>query len=411
MGYEFFIAKRHIKSPSRFGFVPIITLISILGVFVGVASLIVVLSVMNGFETEVKSRIVGTHAHVILLKFGNEPIEPDPELLTTVRETPGVVASAPFVYSKAMIQVGRDQDGIVIKGVDPEQEDAVSDLLRRTSPPDARLQWEDGAMPPVLLGEEIALDLGATLGETIVLASFQNTSRNPFGAVPKMRRFRVQGTFDSGMYEYNSSLLLMPLRAAQDFFSLGDDVTGIAINVEDAYAAPEIAAQVVARVGSPPYRTNNWIHLNRTLFTWMETEKRVMFIILALVILVAAFNIASTLIMVVMEKTREIGVLKSMGATLRSILIIFVMEGVTIGGIGTLLGCLGGWGACVLIDRYQIIPLPSDIYFIDSLPVSLEWTDVAQVAVAAMVICLFATLYPAWKASRLEPIEAIRVDG
>lgn len=410
MGYELFIALRHLHARSRYAFIPIITMISIAGVFLGVASLIIVLAVMNGFEQEVKSRIIGTHAHVILLKYGNEPIEPTAELIEKITTTPGVVASSPFVYTKAMIQVDDDQDGIVIKGIDPAGEREVSNLLRQVYPSDASLEWEEGGVPPILLGTDLALDLGAVTGETVVLASFQNIARNPFGTVPKMRRFRVAGTFDSGMYEYNSSLALLSIDAAQQFLDLDNRVTGISVRVEEAYDAPEIAARILARVGNPPFRTNNWIHLNRTLFSWMETEKRVMFVILALVVLVAAFNIASTLIMVVMEKTREIGVLKSMGASLRSILVIFIIEGVTIGGIGTALGCAGGCFACWLIDRYQFIPLPADIYFIDSLPIRVEVLDVAQVAGAAMVISLLATIYPAWKASRLEPVSAIRYE-
>ncbi|RPJ45929.1 MAG: ABC transporter permease [Candidatus Latescibacterota bacterium] len=410
MGYEAFIARRHLRSQSRLGFIPIISIISILGVFVGVMALLVVLAVMNGFEQEVKARIIGTNAHVILLRYGNEPFAPDEGLLERVRTTEGVVALSPFVYTKAMLQTGDEQDGIVLKGIDPAGEPGVSDLLRRTIPEGESLAWDGSGSPPALLGSELALSLGVLTGETIVLASFQNAARTPFGTVPKMTRFRVAGTFDSGMYEYNSTLVLVPLRAAQGFLGMGENVTGVSIRVDDAYRAPEIADRVAARVGHPPYRTNNWIDLNRTLFSWMSTEKRVMFVILALVILVAAFNIASTLIMVVMEKTREIGVLKSMGASLRGVLAIFVIEGTTIGAIGTALGLAGGYALCWLLDRYNFIPLPGDIYFIDSLPVRMEAIDFARVAAASMAICLVATLYPAWKASRLDPVQAIRYE-
>lgn len=410
MRYELFIARRHLRSQSSLGFGPVIILISVLGVFLGVASLLVVLAVMNGFEHEVKSRIIGANAHIILLKYGNEPFVPGEELLEQVIGTDGVVAASPFVYTKAMIQVGDEQDGIVVKGIDQEMESGVSDLLARTIPAEATLDWEAGEPPPVLLGRELALSMGTLSGETVILASFHNTARNPFGAVPKMKRFRVAGIFDSGMYEYNSTLALIPLKAAREFLSMGDNVTGIAIRVEDAHRAPAVADAILDRVGHPPFRTNNWIDLNRTLFSWMEMEKRVMFVILALVILVAAFNIASTLIMVVMEKTREIGVLKSMGASIRSVLFIFVLEGMLIGVVGTLLGLSGGYITCWLLDRYNFIPLPADVYFIDSLPVRVEWTDFAQVAAAAMAICLVATLYPAWKASRLDPVHAIRYE-
>ncbi|MBN1825913.1 MAG: ABC transporter permease [Candidatus Eisenbacteria bacterium] len=410
MGYAFFIARRHLRSKSSLGFVPIITLISVLGVFVGVAALLVVLAVMNGFEQEVKSRIIGTNAHVILLKYGNEPFVADEELLREVTETDGVVGASPFVYTQAMIQAGEEQDGIAVKGIDPAGEPRVSELLSRTVPSDADLTWEPGSPPPILLGRELALDLGTLSGETVILASFQNTARNPFGTVPKMMRFRVAGFFDSGMYEYNANLALVPIDAAREFLGMGEKVTGVAIRVQDAYRAPIVADRILERVGAPPFRANNWIHLNRTLFSWMSTEKRVMFVILALVILVAAFNIASTLIMVVMEKTREIGVLKSMGASLRGVLAVFVLEGAIIGALGTALGLLGGWTVCWLLERYKFIPLPADVYFIDSLPVQMDPADFVRVAAAAMAICFAATLYPAWKASRLDPLQAIRYE-
>jgi lipoprotein-releasing system permease protein len=410
MRYTLFIARRHMHSPKRFGFIPVISLISVLGVFVGVTALLVVLAVMNGFEQEVKSRIMGTNAHVILLRYGNEPFETDEDLEERIRETEGVAALSPFVYTKAMIRVEDEMDGVVLKGIDPERETGVSDLLARTTPRGASLEWDGTGPPPALLGTELALNLGTLSGETIVLASFENTAVTPFGSVPKMRRFRVAGTFDAGMYEYNSSLVLVPLEAAQNLLGMGKSVTGISVRVDDPYRAPAIANRLLARVGHPPFRTNNWIDLNRTLFSWMSTEKRVMFVILALVILVAAFNITSTLIMVVMEKTREIGVLKTLGASLRAVLFIFVLEGAVIGAIGTLLGLAGGSVLCWLLDRYNFIPLPGDIYFIDSLPVRMEALDFIRVAAASMAICLTATLYPAWKASRLEPVHAIRYE-
>jgi lipoprotein-releasing system permease protein len=410
MRTELFIAARHLRSESRLGFIPVISLISVLGVFVGVTALLVVLAVMNGFEQEVKSRIIGTNAHVVLLRYGNEPFAPDDSLLARVRETEGVTGLAPFVYTKTMVQVGDEQDGVVLKGIDPEREPSVSDILLRTVPQGASLEWDGAGPPPALIGSELALTLGTVTGETIVLASFQNTARTPFGTVPKMKRFRVAGTFDSGMYEYNSTLVLVPLRAAQEFLGMGRNVTGVAVRVNDAYRAPEIAERMLARVGRPPYRANNWIDLNRTLFSWMSTEKRVMFVILALVIVVAAFNIASTLIMVVMEKTREIGVLKSFGVSIRSVLAVFVLEGLAIGTVGTLLGLAGGFSLCWLLDRYKFIPLPGDIYFIDSLPVRMEALDFARVAAASLAICLVATLHPAWKAARMDPVRAIRYE-
>jgi lipoprotein-releasing system permease protein len=228
------------------------------------------------------------------------------------------------------------------------------------------------------------------------------------GLMPAVSRFRVESLFSSGMYEYDQSLVYVDLREAQALFGMGDAAVGISVKIDDPYDAPAAGARIVQAIGGFPYRANNWIELNRNLFTWMKTEKKVMFWILSLIIMVAAFNIASTLIMVVMEKTKDIGIMKSMGATARSILRIFVFEGLVIGIIGTIVGSVAGYVLATLLDRYQFVSLPGDVYPIETLPVDMRGLDFALVAAAAVLISFAAAVYPAWQAARLAPADAIR---
>jgi lipoprotein-releasing system permease protein len=246
------------------------------------------------------------------------------------------------------------------------------------------------------------------VGEEVTLVSPAESRRTPLGYVPRMRRFRVAGIFDSGMYEFDATLALIGLAEAQSFFGLGDRVTGLEVKVRDMDRAPAVADELLGLLGGFPYRANNWIDLNQNLFSWMRLEKRAMFVILIMIILVAGFSIASSLIMLVTEKRREIGILKSMGATSLGILRIFVLEGWVTAFSGAAVGTGVGLALCYALDRYRFIRLPADVYFIDTLPVRVEWTDVGWITASVLVIAALSTLYPAWRASRLDPIEAIR---
>ncbi len=410
LSYQLFIAQRYLRSRRGPRIISLVTAIAVGGVVVGVAALIIVLAVMNGFEQEVKTRITGTNAHVILLKHANEPIEADESLMGKIRETPHVVAAAPFILGKAMVLTGDETEGLIIRGVDLSVERNVTEILASAKPDGWEALLTSGETPGILLGKEIALRLGVMAGDRVTVASFENARLGAMGITPRLRKYHVAGTFESGMYEFDSALGLTTLEAARDLFDLKAGVTGVAIRLDDMNAAPEIGSRLAERLGSPPYRANDWIELNRNLFSWMATEKMVMFIILALIILVAAFNIASTLIMRVMEKTREIGILKSMGAARRSIMGIFVVEGMTIGVIGTAVGLVIGLGVSILLDRYYPLQLPGDVYFIETLPVRVEALDVVRVTLAALAVSLAATLYPSWHASRLDPVEAIRYE-
>jgi lipoprotein-releasing system permease protein len=408
LSFEWFIAWRYLRAKRKTRFISIITFISVAGVAVGVMALVVVLAVMNGFESEIHSRIMGINAHVILLRYGNEPIENYRELAQEAEAVPDVVAAAPFTYTKAVLQGYGGSDGVVVRGIELASEARVTDILMNINPPLETLTAPPGETPGAIIGDELAKRLRVAVGDTVAISSPFDYVLTVMGPMPAVARFVVRSLFSSGMYEYDQSLVYIDLPEAQKLFGMGDSVVGVALKVTDPYNAPAIGDRVVSALGGFPYRANNWIELNHNLFKWMKTEKKVMFWILSLIVMVAAFNIASTLIMVVMEKTRDIGIMKSMGATPRAILRIFVFEGLVIGALGTIVGTAAGYALASILDRYQFVTLPGDVYPIETLPVDMHGLDFLIVALAAMVITFLAAIYPAWSASRLEPVEAIR---
>ena len=411
MNLPLWIAARYLRTRRQSAFITLLTGFSIAGVAVGVTALLTVLAVMNGFESEIQSRIAGTDAHVILLGESTAGIRDGDTLAARAARESGVVAAAPFTYAKAMILRGGHAEGAVVKGVDLVRERAVTTVARNIAPAlDTLADGVDGALPGVALGAELAARIGAATGDTVVLASL-SADRSAIGYTPRLRRFRVEGLFRSGLYSYDSSFGFTSIGASQEFFDLGTAVTGIEVRLADMFEAPEAAARLVRALGEPGLRSNNWIELNRNLFTWMKLEKAVMFVILALIVLVAAFNIVCTLFMVVLEKRRDIGVLKTLGASRGVVLQIFLCEGLMIGGLGTVLGTALGASLIAVLKRYPFVRLPGDVYFIERLPVRPELGDFTAVILAALALCLTAALYPAWRASLLDPVEAIRRQG
>jgi len=413
MFYELFIARRYLRSKRKVKFISVITLFSVGGVFVGVAALIIVLAVMNGFESEVRTRIVGTTAHVNVLSFQDGGLEDAQEIIPVIEEIEHVQAAAPFIYYKAAIRSQYRSDGLLVRGIDPVMEGRVTDLERNIvhGALDLAPAPEDDqpALPGIVLGSSLAEALGATLDQRVTLLSLRDTQDMGAWMVPKAARFQVVGIFETGMYEYDSALAYISIPAAQKLFELGDRVTGIQVKTDDLYRAGEVAEVIGERLGYP-YYTIDWMHMNKNLFSWMTLEKWGMFVILSLIVIVATFNIVSTLIMVVMEKTRDIGILKSMGAASGSIMRIFMFEGLLVGLTGTLMGCLGGYLICWAQETFHFFSLPAEIYFINTLPIEMRLFDFIKVAAAAMTLCFLATVYPARKAAKLVPVDAIRYE-
>ena len=410
MGYEIFIGRRYLRAKQKQAFISLITILSIAGVAVGVMALIVVISVMTGFEADLKSRILGGQPQVMIMRHGGA-FTKYRQILQEVEKTPGVEAATPFIYAQIMLRSKNGASGAVLRGIDPESAGRVMKTLQNLKLPsstdDQPLPSSSPDIPGIVLGRELAKNLGVLEGDVIYLISPRGML-SPIGHVPAMKQFKVTGFFESGMYEYDQTFAYINIRDAQRIMRLGDSVTGLDIRVTDLYDARNIAQKITGKLGFP-YWARDWMQMNRNLFKALKLERRVMFIILTLIILVAAFNIASSLIMMVMGKTKDIAILKAMGATERSVRKIFVFNGMVIGTIGTLIGLALGLIICTALKHYNIHELTGDIYyFTTTLPVKLELVDVLSIIVAALLICFLATLYPARQASKLNPVDAIR---
>ncbi len=408
--FEFFIAKRYFKAKRRTGFISIITYVSIAGVMIGVTALILVLSVMNGFEQEVRSRLLGADAHLRIRKFYMEPITRIDSLLNYAKNLPHVVGASPVIVDKGMISGKQRQYATVVKAIEPDLATQVTDLKDRIvlGKLDFTPQLVHGRMlPGIVLGRYLADALFAThIGDVVTLWTMPK--EGGIFTQPRVKQFYVAGLVEIGYYEYDKTLSYISLEDARKLFGV-KGVTWIELKLDNFEKASQVAAQIEDDLGYP-YTTETWFQLNRSLYSWMEIEKWGAFVILSLIIMVAAFNIISSLIMVVMEKTREIGILKSMGASSRSILKIFLYEGLLVGVIGTVLGCIIGYSAGFLQMKFHIISLPPDVYLINSLPVVMKWVDFISIASISILLSLVASLYPAYRASKLLPVEAIRYE-
>ena len=410
MSFEYFIGSRYLRAKQKQAFVSLITILSIAGVMVGVMALIVVIAVMNGFDNDLKARILGGQSHIVLMRHGSA-FSQYRQVLADVEKTKGVEAATPYIITQGMLRSKAAAVGAVIRGIDPQTAGRVMKTLENvsfTNPTTTRHSAEAASeVPGIVLGKELARNLGVIEGDMIHLISPRGML-SPIGHVPAMKQFRVTGFFLSGMYEYDQTFAFIQLEDAQQMLRMGDSVTGIDIRVRDIYKAREIAENLISKFGFP-YWARDWMQMNKNLFRALKMERLVMAIILILIVLVAAFNIASSLIMLVMGKTRDIAILKAMGATTKSIRKIFVFSGMVIGSIGTVLGLCLGLVLCILLKNYDIYELTGDIYyFTTTLPVKIEISWVIAIVSATMAICFLATLYPARQAAKLDPVEAIR---
>ena len=405
--YQFFIALRYLKSKKRHKGISLNTAISVGGVAVGVMALLVVLSVMSGFHEDLQRKILGVNAHVVVLNYrGN--ITDYREISEKVREEKDVVSASPFILGQAMASSGKRAHGVFLRGIDPSLEVKTTEISRYIKDGKIDDLKPKNGVPGIIIGKELANNLGVFRDDLINVISPVGEI-GPLGMLPKVKQFRVAAIFEVGMFEYDSNLVMTELVPAQEFFGISDAVTGIELKIKDIYKAKDVREHVQKTLGFP-YYGRDWMQMNKNLFSALKLEKFAMFIILILIILVASFNIVGTLIMNVIEKSREIAILKAMGATNRGIMIIFMLQGLFIGLAGTFIGITGGYLLGYILNNYQIIKLPADVYYLSHLPVKMKFIDFISVSFSAIMISFLATIYPAWQAAKLNPVEPLRYE-
>jgi lipoprotein-releasing system permease protein len=416
MGYERFIAGRYLRPKRSQLFVGLTTLLTTLGVALGVAALIVVLSGMNGFAGEILRQLIGMNAHLWVRSSGGTIAKPE-ELIPKIRRIPGVTGVSSTIYEETLLaNPPYARTGAQIKAVDTTTVSEVSHIVDLMTTDTANtVGWFDlgrsmDDVPGMVIGWNLANKLQVFVGEKIylVVTSGMSNAATSLMVQPRLEPFRITGIFNTGFFEFDATLAIVELGEAQRVFGLGNEITALEVRLDDAFAANTIGPAIAAELGGYPYMSSTWIDLNGGLYKWLMIEKWFAFVILSLIILVAAFNIVSTLSMVVIDKTKEIGILKAMGATSREVSRLFMYQGVIVGVVGTGLGGLIGYLLCWMQDTYKLITLPADLYQVSAFPVEMRLFDFVAIGSAAMLICLGSAIYPAWKAAKMHPVEAIR---
>lgn len=415
MRYELFVALRYLRAKRREAFISLITLISTAGIAIGVMTLTITLAVMTGFEGDLRERILAFNPHVSIWSQIGTLADYD-AVAERARAVPGVLAAEPFVYGQLMLSTPDQFAGVLVRGVPPSADanpdlarrltaGRIEDLGRRVAVPPAAGQGATAQLPGVILGEALAAKLGLAVGDAVRVAAAPTSAT----ALPRLSSFAVVGTFKSGMPEYDSGLAYVALADGQALYDMAGAATGIELKVADLYQADRIARQLGDALGLG-YRVRDWMEANRNLFAALQLQKTVYSIVLLFIVLVAGFTVLATLIMVVMEKRKDIAILKSMGATAAGIARIFVFKGLVIAVVGVTLGNLGGWLGCLLLERYQFVELPPDVFFVNTIPVAIHPPSFAYVTLAALAIVLLATIYPARQAARTAPVDVIRYE-
>ncbi len=425
MRFELFIAARYLRAKRRQAVIGVITAISIIGVAAGVASLIIALAINNGFRQDLQERLLGSQAHVQLMRVEDTGVRDWRPLLDKLKKTPHVIGAAPAIYEEVLVSRGSRAKGVMLKGIVPDDENKISSVLNHLSAgsTDALkmpakqtlqpLQGSDSTLPapelaPIVLGKDLADDLGVTVGSVVLVTSPQG-ELTPFGLVPKYVRFKVVGIFNSGFYDYDTSWGFTRLTDSQRLFGLGDVVSVFEFKLDDLYLAPQVGETLEEEAGAG-FQTTNWIEQNKALFRALRLERLVTFITIGLIVAVAALNILISLIMMVMEKTKDIAVLMSMGCRRSQVRRIFIMQGVLIGVIGTVLGAIVGYAISFIGAHYKLLSLSAEVYSIDYVPFAPRLIDGLLVVGVAIAISFLATIYPSWSASRVLPAEALRYE-
>jgi len=406
MKFELFIARRYLTARRKQAFISVITSISVIGIAIGVAALVIAIALITGFQGDVQDKILGATSHVMVSDLGGQGLAGYEGLAEKIRAIPGVESVTPVVYNTVLITGRGESSGALVKGLDFDRERQSAAWLMKLEA--GRIPDGGGAREGLLLGRELALRIGAQAGDVVDVVTASSTL-SPLGLLPKRKRFQVTGIFNTGLYEFDSSTALVSIGVAQKLFGLEGRASYIQVKLRDIFAAPAVGETIKAALPPIVYITT-WMELNKSLFSALKLEKNIMFLTITLIVIVAALNIIATLILMVMEKTRDIGILMAMGATPQSINRIFFYQGALIGVIGTALGVLLGLGWCALANAFELIKIPVDIYQISHVPFRLRLLDLALIVGVTLAISFVSTLFPARRAAKVDPVVALKYE-
>ena len=406
MSFELFVARRYLTARRKQAFISVITLISVVGIAIGVAALVIAIALITGFQGDVQDKILGATSHIMVSDLGGNGLEGYEDMAAKIRAVPGVESVSPVVYSTVLITGIGESSGALVKGLDFERERAGAPWLQRLEA--GRIPETGGARDGLILGRELALRIGAQVGDTVQIVTASSTL-SPMGLLPRRKTFEVTGLFNTGLYEFDSSTALVAIGVAQKLFGLEGRASYIQVKLADIFAAPAIGERIKAVLPPVVYITT-WMELNKSLFSALKLEKNIMFLTITLIVIVAALNIIATLILMVMEKTRDIGILMAIGATPRMINRIFFFQGALIGVIGTALGVLLGLGWCALANAFELIKIPVDIYQISYVPFRMRPFDLALIVGITLLISFVSTLFPARRAAKVDPVVALKYE-